>query len=169
MIYPIVKYGATVLEQEAQPVTTFDDKLAKLVEDMFESMYAAHGIGLAAPQIGLLLKLAVIDITSGKDPKARLVLANPEILHTEGAQREEEGCLSLPGFHAVVQRPARVTLKAQDAAGKEYTKVGEGLLARAMCHETEHLHGKLFISHVSVLKRDLIRRKIRKIIRAGEW
>ena len=169
MIYPIVKYGATVLEQEAQPVTTFDDKLAKLVEDMFESMYAAHGIGLAAPQIGLLLKLAVIDITSGKDPKARLVLANPEILHTEGAQREEEGCLSLPGFHAVVQRPARVTLKAQDAAGKEYTKVGEGLLARAMCHETEHLHGKLFISHVSVLKRDLIRRKIRKMMKAGEW
>ena len=169
MIYPIVKYGATVLEQEAQPVTTFDDKLAKLVEDMFESMYAAHGIGLAAPQIGLLLKLAVIDITSGKDPKARLVLANGEILHTEGAQREEEGCLSLPGFHAVVQRPARVTLKAQDAAGKEYTKVGEGLLARAMCHETEHLHGKLFISHVSVLKRDLIRRKIRKMMKAGEW
>jgi len=169
MIYPIVKYGATVLEQEAQPVATFDDKLAKLVEDMFESMYAAHGIGLAAPQIGLLLKLAVIDITSGKDPKARLVLANPEILHTEGAQREEEGCLSLPGFHAVVQRPARVTLKAQDAAGKEYTKVGEGLLARAMCHETEHLHGKLFISHVSVLKRDLIRRKIRKMIKAGDW
>ena len=169
MIYPIVKYGATVLEQEAQPVATFDDKLAKLVEDMFESMYAAHGIGLAAPQIGLLLKLAVIDITSGKDPQARLVLANPEILHTEGAQREEEGCLSLPGFHAVVQRPARVTLKAHDATGKEYTKVGEGLLARAMCHETEHLHGKLFISHVSVLKRDLIRRKIRKMMKAGEW
>jgi len=169
MIYPIVKYGAAVLEQEAQPVTTFDDKLAKLVEDMFESMYAAPGIGLAAPQIGIPLRLAVVDITSGKDPKARLVLANPEILHTEGAQREEEGCLSVPGFHAVVQRPARVTLKAQDATGKEYTKVGEGLLARAMCHETEHLHGKLFISHLSVLKRDLIRRKIRKMMKAGEW
>jgi len=169
MIYPIVKYGAAVLEQEAQPVTTFDDKLAKLVEDMFESMYAAPGIGLAAPQIGIPLRLAVVDITSGKDPKARLVLANPEILHTEGAQREEEGCLSVPGFHAVVQRPARVTLKAQDATGKEYTKVGEGLLARAMCHETEHLHGKLFISHLSVLKRDLIRRKIRKMMKAGDW
>ena len=169
MIYPIVKYGAAVLEQEAQPVTTFDDKLAKLVEDMFESMYAAPGIGLAAPQIGIPLRLAVVDITSGKDPKARLVLANPEILHTEGAQREEEGCLSVPGFHAVVQRPARVTLKAQDATGKEYTKVGEGLLARAFCHETEHLHGKLFISHLSVLKRDLIRRKIRKMMKAGDW
>ena len=169
MIYPIVKYGAAVLEQEGQPVTAFDEKLGKLVEDMFESMYAAHGIGLAAPQIGIPLKLAVIDITSGKDPKARVVLANPEILHTEGAQREEEGCLSIPGFHAVVQRPARVTLKAQDSAGKEYTKVGEGLLARALCHETDHLHGKLFVSHLSMLKRDLIRRKIRKMIKAGEW
>ncbi len=169
MIYPIVKYGAAVLEQEGQPVTTFDEKLAKLVEDMFESMYAAHGIGLAAPQIGLTLRLAVIDITSGKDPKAKVVLANPEILHTEGAQREEEGCLSVPGFHAVVQRPARVTLKAQDASGKEYTRIGEGLLARAMCHETDHLHGKLFISHLSMLKRDLIRRKIRKMMKAGDW
>jgi len=169
MIYPIVKYGATVLEQEGQPVTSFDAKLAKLVEDMFESMYAAHGIGLAAPQIGLPLQLAVIDVTSGKDPKAKLVLANPEILHTEGAQREEEGCLSVPGFHAVVTRPARVTLKAQEATGKEYARIGEGLLARAMCHETEHLHGRLFISHLSVLKRDLIRRKIRKMIKAGEW
>ncbi|MGH9813394.1 MAG: peptide deformylase [Candidatus Acidiferrales bacterium] len=169
MIYPIVKYGATVLEQEGAPVTAFDEKLAKLVEDMFESMYAAHGIGLAAPQIGLALRLAVIDITSGKDPQAKLVLANPEILHTEGVQREEEGCLSVPGFHAVVTRPARVTLKAQDATGKEYTKIGEGLLARALCHETDHLHGKLFISHLSMLKRDLIRRKIRKMMKAGEW
>jgi peptide deformylase len=169
MIYPIVKYGAAVLEQEAQPVTDFDEKLTKLVEDMFESMYAAQGVGLAAPQIGLSLKLAVIDVTSGKDPTAKLVLANPEILHTEGAQSEEEGCLSVPGFHAVVQRPARVTIKAQDATGKEYTKVGEGLLARAFCHETDHLHGRLFISYLSVLKRDLIRRKIRKMVKAGEW
>jgi peptide deformylase len=169
MIYPIVKYGAAVLEQEGQPVTAFDATLAKLVEDMFESMYAAHGIGLAAPQIGLSLQLAVIDITSGKDPQAKLVLANPEILRTEGLQNEEEGCLSVPGFHAVVTRPARVTLKAQDVTGKEYTKVGEGLLARAFCHETEHLHGRLFISHLSVLKRDLIRRKIRKMMKAGDW
>ncbi|MCI0404141.1 MAG: peptide deformylase [Acidobacteria bacterium] len=169
MIYPIVKYGAAVLEQEGQPVTSFNEKLAKLVEDMFESMYAAHGIGLAAPQIGLLLQLAVIDVSSGKEPTARLVLANPEILHTEGAQSEEEGCLSVPGFHAVVQRPARVTIKAQDASGQEYTRVGEGLLARAICHETDHLHGKLFLSQVSVLKRDLIRRKIRKMMKAGDW
>lgn len=169
MIHPVVKYGAAVLEQKAAPVTTFDDKLATLVEDMFESMYAAHGIGLAAPQIGLSLQLAVIDITSGKDPAARLVLANPEILHSEGTQKEEEGCLSLPGFHADVRRPARVTLRAQDVTGKEYTKTGEALLARALCHETEHLHGRLFISHLSALKRDLIRRKIRKLAKAGEW
>jgi len=169
MIYPIVKLGAEVLEREAAPVTEFDDKLRKLVEDLFESMYAAHGIGLAAPQIGLSLQLTVIDLTSGQDPKAKLVLANPQILYTEGVQREEEGCLSLPGFHAVVRRPARVTIKARDAAGKEVTHNGEGLLARALCHETDHLHGKLFISHLSMLKRDMIRRKVKKLARAGEW
>ena len=169
MIHPIVKYGAPVLEQEAAPVTEFDGQLAQLVEDMFESMYVAHGIGLAAPQIGLLLALAVIDTTSGKDPAAKLVLANPEILYTEGVQKEEEGCLSLPGFHADVRRPLRVTIKAQDATGKEYTKAGEGLLARAFCHETDHLQGKLFIAHVSALKRDLIRRKVRKLVKAGDW
>ncbi len=169
MIYPIVKYGVAVLEQETQPVTAFDEELAKLVEDMFESMYAAHGVGLAAPQIGLSLALSVIDISSGKEPAAKLVLANPEILYTEGVQKEEEGCLSLPGFHADVRRPMRVTIKAQDATGKEYTKTGEGLLARAFCHETDHLHGKLFISHLSVLKRDLIRRKVRKLVKAGDW
>ena len=169
MIHPIVKYGAPVLEQEAAPVTEFDEQLAKLVEDMFESMYAAQGVGLAAPQIGLSLKLAVIDISSGKDPAERLVLVNPEILYTEGTQKEEEGGLSLPGFHADVRRPMRVTIKAQDATGKEYTKTSEGLLARAFCHEADHLHGKLFIAHVSALKRDLIRRKVRKLVKAGEW
>jgi len=169
MIHPVIKYGAAVLEQAAQPVTAFDEELAKLVEDMFESMYAAHGVGLAASQIGLSLALAVIDITSGKEPQAKLVLANPEILYTEGVQKEEEGCLSLPGFHADVRRPMRVTIKARDATGKEYTKTGEGLLARAFCHETDHLHGKLFISHLSVLKRDLIRRKVRKLVKAGDW
>lgn len=169
MIYPIVKFGAEVLEREAAPVTEFDAKFQQLVEDMFESMYAAHGIGLAAPQIGLSLQLNVIDITSGQDPKAKFVLANPQVLYTDGVQREEEGCLSLPGFHAIVRRPARVTIKAQDAAGKKVTCIGEGLLARAFCHETDHLHGKLFIAHISALKRDLIRRKVKKLARAGEW
>jgi peptide deformylase len=169
MIYPIVKYGAPVLEQKAAPVTEFDDKLAKLVEDMFESMYAAKGVGLAAPQIGLSLQLAVIDISVGKEPDAKLVLANPEIIASEDSQKEEEGCLSLPGFHADVRRPGRVTVRAQDATGKEYTRTGEELLARAFCHETDHLQGKLFIAHLSMLKRDLIRRRIRKLARAGEW
>ncbi|MFQ5696248.1 MAG: peptide deformylase, partial [Terriglobia bacterium] len=121
MSYSIVKYGAPVLERVGRPVTAFDAKLAQLVEDMFTSMYAAQGVGLAAPQIGLSLQLAVIDVSTGKDPAARLVLANPEIIHTEGAQKEEEGCLSLPGFHAIVRRPARVTLRAQDVTGKPYT------------------------------------------------
>jgi peptide deformylase len=169
MIHPIVKYGAAVLERVAAPVTGFDATLAKLVEDMFESMYAAQGVGLAAPQIGLSLQLAVIDITSGQDPNAKLVLANPKILATEEKQKEEEGCLSLPGFHAEVRRPRRVTIRAQDVTGKEYTRTGEDLLARAFCHETDHLRGKLFIAHLSMLKRDLIRRRIRKLARAGEW
>lgn len=169
MVHPIVKYGVAVLEQAAEPVTEFDDQLAKLVEDMFESMYAANGVGLAAPQIGISKQLAVIDISTGKDPNAKLVLANPKIISTKGQQKETEGCLSLPGFQAEVRRPKRVTLRAQDAAGREYTKTGEELLARAVCHEIDHLHGKLFIAHLSVLKRDMIRRKIRKMIRAHEW
>lgn len=169
VIYPIVKYGAAVLEHAGARVTAFDDKVKQLVEDMFESMYAANGIGLAAPQIGISLQLTVIDITAGQDPKARLVLANPEILSTDGRQREEEGCLSLPGFHAVVSRPQRVAIRAQDVTGRWFTRTGDDLLARAFCHETEHLHGKLFIAHLSALKRDMIRRKIRRLARAGEW
>jgi len=169
MIHSIVKYGAPVLERVAAPVTEFDAKLAKLVEDMFESMYAANGVGLAAAQIGLSLQLAVIDITSGQDPSAKLVLANPKIIAAEDRQKEEEGCLSLPGFHAEVRRPRRVTIRAQDVTGKEYTRTGEDLLARAFCHETDHLHGKLFIAHLSMLKRDLIRRRIRKLAKTGEW
>lgn len=169
MIHPIVKYGGAVLEQPTKQVEKFDGDLVKLTEEMFESMYAAKGVGLAAPQIGLSLNLAVIDVTSGKNPEARLVLANPVIIHTEGEQREEEGCLSVPGFRGNVLRPAYVTLRAQDASGKEYEMKGEGLLARAFCHEIDHLHGILFLMHLSMLKRDLIRRKIRKLSKAGEW
>ncbi len=169
MIYPIVKYGAPVLEQEAALVTVFDRELAQLVEDMFESMYAAHGVGLAAPQIGLPKQLAVIDVTNGEDSKARVVIANPQIISSAGKQREEEGCLSLPGYNAEVTRPARVTLRAQDATGKEVTLTGDGLLARAFCHEIDHLRGRLFIACLSVLKRDMIRRKIRRQIKAGDW
>jgi len=169
MIYPIVKYGQTVLEKPGAPVTQFDGNLEKLVADMFETMYAANGVGLAAPQIGLSLTLCVIDVSCGKDPKARLVLANPQIIATEGAQMEEEGCLSLPDFRAKTARPLRATARAQDINGSEVSVSGEGLLARALCHESDHLAGKLFISHLSRLKRDSIRRQIRKMAKAGEW
>lgn len=169
MIYPIVKFGDPVLEKRAEPVTVFDDELKKLVDDMFESMYAAHGVGLAAPQIGISKRLAVIDITFKEDPSAKLVLANPEIVHTEGRHTQNEGCLSIPDFRESVTRPRTVTIRAQDVDGKFYEKTGEELLARAFLHETDHLNGKLYISHLSAIKRDLIRRKIRKLVKAGEW
>jgi peptide deformylase len=169
MIYPIVKYGNPVLEGQAEPVTVFDDELKKLVEDMFESMYAARGVGLAAPQIGIAKRLAVIDVSFKEDPEAKLVLANPEILHQEGRSKQNEGCLSIPDFREPVTRARKVTVRAQDANGKWFEKTGEDLLARAFLHETDHLNGKLYISHISGLKRDLMKRKIRKLMKAGEW
>jgi peptide deformylase len=169
MIYPIVKFGDPVLEKRAEPVTTFDEELKKLVDDMFESMYAAHGVGLAAPQIGISKRLAVIDTTFKEDPDAKLVLANPEIVHTEGRHTQNEGCLSIPEFRESVTRPRTVTIRAQDVNGKFYEKTGEELLARAFLHETDHLNGKLYLSHISALKRDLMKRKIRKLMKAGEW
>jgi peptide deformylase len=169
MIYTIVKYGDPVLEKKAEPVTVFDSELKKLVDDMFESMYAAHGVGLAAPQIGISKRLAVIDVTFKEDPNAKLVLANPEIIHTEGRHSQNEGCLSIPDFRENVSRPRKVTIRAQDVNGNFYEKTGEELLARAFLHETDHLNGKLYMSHLSALKRDLMKRKIRKLMKAGEW
>ena len=169
MIYSIVKFGNPVLETPAEPVIVFDSDLKKLVEDMFESMYAAHGVGLAAPQIGISKRLAVIDVTFKEDPSAKLVLANPEIIHTEGRHTQNEGCLSIPDFREPVTRPNKVTVRAQDVDGKWYEKTGEELLARAFLHETDHLNGKLYISHISALKRDLMKRKIKKLMKAGEW
>jgi peptide deformylase len=169
MIYPIVKFGDPVLETPAQPVTVFDDELKKLVDDMFESMYEARGVGLAAPQIGISKRLAVIDVTFKEDPEAKLVLANPQIIRTEGKHRQPEGCLSIPEFREEVTRAKKVTVRAQDVNGKWYEKTGEELLARAFLHETDHLNGKLYISHISALKRDLMKRKIKKLMKAGEW
>jgi peptide deformylase len=169
MIYPIVKFGNPVLDKAGEAVTVFGEELKKLVEDMFESMYAARGVGLAAPQIGISKRLAVIDVTFKEDPDARLVLANPEIIRKEGRQRGSEGCLSIPEFREEVTRAKSVTVRAQDVNGKWYEKTGEELLARAFLHETDHLDGKLYISHISALKRDLIKRKIRKLMKAGEW
>jgi peptide deformylase len=132
-------------------------------------MYAAVGVGLAAPQIGLSLRLAVVDVTGGKNPEAKIVLANPEIIHAEGEKREEEGCLSIPGFRGYVVRPQFVTVRAQNAKGEFFEMRSEDLLARAFCHEIDHLNGVLFIQHLSMLKRDLIRRKIKKLKKQGEW
>jgi len=169
MIHPIVKYGDPVLETPTKLVEVFDEEFRNLVADMFESMYAASGVGLAAPQIGISRRVTVIDVTSGKNPEAKLVCVNPQIIHAEGEQREEEGCLSLPGFRGYVPRPSYVTIRAQDATGKEFEMRGEGLLARAFCHEIDHLNGVLFINHLSMLKRDMIKRKIRKMKKAGDW
>jgi peptide deformylase len=169
MIHPIVKYGDPVLETPTKAIEKFDEELQALVADMFESMYAANGVGLAAPQIGISRRVAVVDVTVGKNAEAKIVCANPQIIHTEGEQREEEGCLSIPGFRGHVARPQYVTVRAQDVSGKEFEMRGEGLLARAFCHEIDHLNGVLFITHLSMLKRDLIKRKIRKLKKAGEW
>jgi len=169
MIYPIVKFGNPVLETPAAEVTVFDEELKKLADDMFESMYAARGVGLAAPQIGFSKKIAVVDITFKEDPEAKLVLINPVIVHKEGRQRSSEGCLSIPEFREDVSRAKTVTVRAQDLTGKTFEHTGEDLLARAFLHETDHLNGKLYISHISALKRDLIKRKIKKLVKAGEW
>lgn len=170
MIYDIVKYGDPVLDNEAAEITEFDTpELHKLIEDMFESMYAHKGVGLAAVQIGIAKKIAVIDCSAGESEDDKLVIINPVIVHTEGKQTEEEGCLSVPGFRERVTRPNKVTAKAQDVKGNEFEVTGEELLARALLHETDHLNGRLFLNHVSRLKRDLIRRKIRKLRKAGEW
>lgn len=169
MIYPIVKFGDPVLETPAAPITTFDDKLRQLVEDMFESMYAAHGVGLAAPQIGIGKRIAVIDVTFKEDPEAKIALINPEIIHTEGRISSNEGCLSLPEFREKVTRARSVTVRAQNLKGDFFEVTGDDLLARALLHETDHLNGRLYISHISALKRDMMKRKIRKLMKQGEW
>ena len=170
MVYPIVKFGDPVLEREAENVTEFDTpELHKFLDDMFESMYAAKGVGLAAPQIGVSRKIAVIDVSNGENPADKLVLINPKILKIDGKQQGEEGCLSIPGFREQVRRGRSVTIRAQNARGEEFEKTGEDLLARAFLHETDHLFGRLYITHISALKRDLMKRKIKKLQRAGDW
>ena len=169
MIYPVVKFGDPVLEKATEPVSVFDDELRRLIDDMFESMYEARGVGLAANQIGIPKRLAVIDTSFKEDPSQKLVLANPTIIRVEGRLTQEEGCLSIPDFREKVTRPRRVTIRAQNAQGEWFEKTGEDLLARAFLHETDHLDGKLYINHISALKRDLIRRKIRKLMKEGGW
>ncbi len=169
MVYPIVKFPDPILQRPAQPVTVFDKDLRKLVDDMFESMYVAHGIGLAAPQIGIPKRLTVIDLSFQKTPEDKIVLINPEVVSKEGKIVEEEGCLSLPDIREKVARAANVKIRAQDVEGKWIEREADDLLARAFQHEIDHLDGVLFIFRISALKRDFVLRKIRKLQRAGEW
>jgi peptide deformylase len=170
MVLKILKYGEPILEKPADQVANFNTSdLKQIIEDMFETMYAAKGVGLAAPQVGLSQRLTVIDISVGEDESKKLVLINPEIVSREGTQVGEEGCLSIPGFREPVTRAAKVTVKAHNEKGEQIEVSGEELLARALQHEIDHLNGKLFINHLSSLKRDIIRRKIKKLQKAGEW
>ncbi len=169
MIREIVKYPDPILQRPTEKVTEFNDELRTLAADMFESMYMAQGIGLAAPQIGIGKRITVIDLSNQKEPGEKLVLVNPEIVHREGRQVQEEGCLSLPEIRDKVVRAARVRVRAQDLNGVWQDLEGEELLARAFQHEIDHLDGILFPWRLSGLKRDLILRRIRKMQKTGEW
>ena len=169
MIREILKFGAPELQRESEPVEIFDGKLRDLVRDMLETMYAAPGIGLAAPQVGVNLRLLVVDISAGEEKGNQIILVNPEILEAEGEQKGEEGCLSIPGFTAMVDRPQRIRIAGRDTRGKRVELEAQDLLARALCHEVDHLDGILYLDRISFFKRDLIKRKIRKLIRSGDW
>jgi peptide deformylase len=169
MILKIVKYPEPVLQQPGEPVTEFNAELRKLAADMFETMYAGEGAGLAAQQVGIAKRIAVIDLSGGKDPAQKLVLVNPEIISRDGKLYEMEGCLSFPDIMEKVVRAAKVSVRAQDLDGKWFEMEGVDLLSRCFQHEIDHLDGMLFIYRMSPLKRDLVVRKIRKLQRAGEW
>jgi len=169
VILNIVKYPEPVLQQPGEPVNEFNDELHKLVADMFETMYAAQGIGLAAPKVAVSKRVTVIDLSMGKDPAQKLVLVNPEITFQEGKQYEEEGCLSFPEIREKVVRAFKVKIRAQDENGKWFEMDCEELLSRAFQHEIDHLDGMLFIFRMSGLKRDMALRKIRKMQREGTW
>jgi peptide deformylase len=170
MVRKILKYGEPILEQAADPVTEFDTpELYEMIADMWETMYASKGVGLAAPQIGVAKRVSVIDTSVGEDESKKVIIINPEILSKEGSQTGEEGCLSIPGFREPLTRANRVTVRAQNEKGETIELDGEELLARAFQHEIDHLNGILFISHLSALKRDIIRRKIKKLQKTGEW
>ena len=168
-VLPIVKYGNEVLRRRTEPVTDFNDALQKLIDDMVDTMYAAPGIGLAANQVGDSRRIAVIDLSVGKRPGELHVLVNPEIAETAGHITEEEGCLSVPDFTETVSRPERVKVRFLDRNGDPREMWGEGLMARAMSHEIDHLDGKLFVDRLRGLKRDRIIKKIQKLAKAGMW
>jgi peptide deformylase len=169
VILPILRYGAGVLHQPAAPVGDLTPDIDRLVTDMIETMYAAPGIGLAAPQVGVPLRIFVVDLSIGRDSDGLIVMINPEFVERDGMQLEEEGCLSVPGFNATVVRPERAVVRGRDRSGTERPIEAQGLLARAFQHEMDHLDGTLFVDRLRGIKRDLIVRKIRKLARAGKW
>ena len=169
MIRPILKYGDSLLHERARSVDQITPDVERLIDDMIETMYAAPGIGLAAPQVGERLRVFVVDTSVGRDPNGLLVMINPEVIERDGIQLEEEGCLSVPGFNATVVRPERIVIKAQDRHGDVFQREGTELLARAFQHELDHLDGMLFVEHLRGVKRDMIVRKIRKLTRSGKW
>ena len=168
-VLPIVKYGDDVLRRPAERVTDIDGALQKLIDDMVETMYAAPGVGLAANQVGVPQRVAVIDLSVGKRPGELHVVINPEIVETEGEQQEEEGCLSIPDFTELVMRPQRAVMRYLDRNGEERELRGDGLMARAICHEIDHLNGTLFVDYLRGFKRDRILKKIQKLSKAGMW
>jgi peptide deformylase len=168
-IRPIVKWGTPVLHAPSRPVENIDGEIVTLVEDMVETMYAAPGIGLAAPQIAVALRVIVIDLSCGEDPRQLIKLINPEFLEKIGEQREEEGCLSIPGFGGSPNRPEKVVVRGLGLDGKELVYTGTELLARAFCHEIDHIDGLLFVDRLSPLKRDLMKRKLRRVAKSGDW
>ena len=169
MIRPIVLWGSEVLEKPSDPVNNITDAEVKLVQDMIETMYKAPGVGLAAPQIGISKRILVTDTTSGEKKDRLFTIFNPEIVSIEGEQFEEEGCLSIPGFSATVVRPKKIVLRGLNINGKELILEASDLLARAFSHEMDHLDGRFFLDHLSFIKRDMIKRRIKKLIRQGKW
>jgi len=169
MIRPLMRYGADVLHAAAATVDQITPEIDRLITDMVETMYAAPGIGLAAPQVGVPLRILVIDLSLGRDPKGLITMINPEFVERDGMQLEEEGCLSVPGFNATVVRPMRAVVKGLDREGNPQQIEGEGLLARAFQHEIDHLDGMLFVDRLRGIKKEMIVRKIRKLAKAGKW
>jgi peptide deformylase len=168
-VRPIVKYGHPMLHKPAERVREIDGAIRKLLDDMVETMYAAPGIGLAAPQIAVPLRVIVVDLSVGEEAGQLIKLINPEFVLREGEQRHDEGCLSVPGFGGSPVRPARVVVKGLDPDGKERSYEGTELLARAFCHEIDHIDGLLFVDRLTPLKRDLMKRKLRKKARIDDW
>ncbi len=169
MLLPIVVYGDPILEKKGKKIKEINDEIKQLVEDMYETMKAAPGIGLAAPQVGKSLQLALVDLSAGEDPEKLIVLINPEIIEQEGIQKEEEGCLSFPGIFGFVERPEKVKVKYTDLDGNDKTIEAEGLLARALSHEIDHLNGKLFINKLAPVKKRMVIKKIKKLMKEGRW